>query len=116
MSEREVLEIALWTFGVTSFITVGVCLFFVWTMRGQRDRTSLGTLLRWNYGALAGLSAAKGFLFVYYGSAVGGASQWLDAPWRIVLLLAGSAFAIALDAVGFLLIAAWFRANRESLP
>lgn len=116
MTERSALELALWTFGLTSFVTVIVCIFLVWTMRGQRDRTSVGFFLRWQYVALAVLSLAKGILFVYYGSRTGGGPEWLSSDWRVALLLGGSVAAVALDVLGVLLVTAWFRANREPLP
>lgn len=114
--EKEVLELALWTFGITSFVTSLICTFLVWTMRGQRDQTDVGRLLRWHYSALAVLSAVKGLLFVYYGSRTGGGPEWLDDASRVTFLLIGSAAAVALDVFGVLLVAAWLRVNREPLP
>jgi hypothetical protein len=116
VGEMEVLEFALWTFGVTSFITVAVCVFLSWTMRSQRDRTSVGFFLRWQYVTMGVLSFAKGLLFVYYASRTGGSTEWLTSAWRVVLLLGGSVAALALDVICVMLVAAWFRVNREPLP
>ena len=94
MSEIEILELSLWIF---CFGFVAKCVIFAflrWTLRGQRDKSRVGSALRSHYVSLSTQAAGLAFIFFYYASVVSGWGSWLDEKQRITMYIVDTALVL----------------------